>query len=94
MAGIKIVTQTPPVRSGRRVIFLTLDDATGPIDAAFFDDVQADYAATLLSSSLLVVRGVVRRTGPRGVSIRATGCWDLPTLHDQWMDQGSAAVNL
>ena len=94
VAGIKIVTQTPPVRSGRRVIFLTLDDATGPIDAAFFDDVQADYAATLLSSSLLVVRGVVRRTGPRGVSIRATGCWDLPTLHDQWMDQGSAAVNL
>lgn len=92
VAGIKIITQTPPVRSGRRVIFLTLDDATGPVDVAFFDDVQADYATTLLSASMLLVRGVLRRTGPRGVSIRATGCWDLRVLHDQWMNEGLQAV--
>ena len=26
VAGVKVATQTPPVRSGRRVVFLTLDD--------------------------------------------------------------------
>ena len=36
VAGVKVATQTPPVRSGRRVVFLTLDDGTGPVDATFF----------------------------------------------------------
>src|SRR6185503_1200402 len=33
VAGVKVATQTPPIRSGRRVVFLTLDDSTGPVDA-------------------------------------------------------------
>ena len=66
VAGVKVATQTPPVRSGRRVVFLTLDDATGPVDATFFEDVQGPYAATVFHSWLLVIRGVLRRTGPRG----------------------------
>ena len=40
VAGVKVATQTPPIRSGRRVVFLTLDDGTGPADATFFEDVQ------------------------------------------------------
>ncbi|MEZ5095108.1 MAG: hypothetical protein R2731_02670 [Nocardioides sp.] len=40
VAGVKVATQTPPIRSGRRVVFLTLDDATGPVDATFFEDAQ------------------------------------------------------
>ena len=74
VAGVKVATQTPPIRSGRRVIFLTLDDATGPVDATFFEDAQGPYAATVFHSWLLVVRGELRRTGRRGVSLRATGC--------------------
>ncbi|WP_392425887.1 DNA polymerase III subunit alpha [Barrientosiimonas humi] len=66
VAGVKVATQTPPVRSGRRVVFLTLDDSTGPVDATFFEDVQGPYAATVFHSWLLLVRGVLRRTGPRG----------------------------
>lgn len=92
VAGVKVATQTPPVRSGRRVVFLTLDDATGPIDATFFEDAQGPYAATLFHSWLLVVRGVVRRTGPRGVSLRATGCWELGGLHDAWSVGGAGAA--
>ena len=80
VAGVKVATQTPPVKSGRRVIFATLDDATGPVDATFFADVQDPYASTVFGSWLLVVRGVVRRTGRRGVSLRATGAWDLGQL--------------
>ncbi|MDQ3096377.1 MAG: DNA polymerase III subunit alpha, partial [Actinomycetota bacterium] len=92
VAGVKVATQTPPIRSGRRVVFLTLDDGTGPVDATFFDDAQGPYAATLFHSWLLVVRGELRRTGPRGVSLRATGCWEMPRLHEIWKRQGLANV--
>jgi error-prone DNA polymerase len=81
IGGVKVATQTPPVRSGRRVIFLTLDDTTGPVDATFFEDVQGPYASTVFNSWMLVVRGQVRRTGPRGVSLLAQACWDLTELH-------------
>jgi len=92
VAGVKVATQTPPVRSGRRVVFLTLDDATGPVDATFFEDVQGPYATTVFHSWLLLVRGVLRRTGPRGVSLRATGAWELPALWDVWVEGGADAV--
>jgi error-prone DNA polymerase len=92
VAGVKVATQTPPIRSGRRVIFLTLDDGTGPVDATFFEDAQGPYAATLFHSWLLVVRGELRRTGPRGVSLRATGCWELPMLFEVWKARGMSGV--
>ena len=91
VAGVKVATQTPPMRSGRRVVFLTLDDSTGPADCTFFEDVQGPYAATVFHSWLLLVRGVLRRTGDRGVSIRATGAWELAALWDAWQLGGLAA---
>jgi error-prone DNA polymerase len=91
VAGVKVATQTPPVRSGRRVVFLTVDDGTGPIDATFFDDAQGPWAATVFSSWLLLVRGELRRTGRRGVSVRATGAWDLPAVHALWQQARSGA---
>jgi error-prone DNA polymerase len=87
VAGVKVATQTPPVRSGRRVVFLTLDDSTGPVDLTFFDD-QGHHAPTVFGSWLIVAEGELRRTGPRGVSLRATGCWDLSSLHEIWSDAG------
>ena len=93
VAGVKVATQTPPIRSGRRVVFLTLDDATGPVDATFFEDAQGPYAATVFHSWLLVVRGHVRRTGPRGLSLRATGAWELSELFATWETEGLAAVH-
>ena len=84
VAGIKVAMQTPPVRSGKRVIFLTLDDGFGCSDSAFFADVQGHYANTLFSSSLLLVRGLTRRSGARGISIRATGAWDLRAAYENW----------
>jgi len=92
VAGVKVATQTPPIRSGRRVVFLTLDDGTGPVDATFFEDAQGPWAATVFGAWLLVVRGELRRTGHRGVSLRATGCWELPALHARWRAGGLAAV--
>ncbi len=84
VAGIKVAMQTPPVRSGKRVIFLTLDDGYGLSDSTFFTDVQGEYANVLYSTSLLLVRGITRRTGARGISIRATGAWDLRAAYESW----------
>src|SRR5690606_11266693 len=97
VAGVKVATQTPPIRSGRRVVFLTVDDSAGPVDATFFEDAQGSYASTVFSSWLLLVRGEVRRTGHRGVSVRATGAWALPEMAALWeagttSEDGVAAV--
>jgi error-prone DNA polymerase len=92
IAGAKVATQTPPIRSGRRVVFLTLDDGTGPSDATFFEDAQGPYAATVFHSWLLVVRGVLRRTGPRGRSVRATGAWEMTHLAHLYDTEGIEAV--
>ena len=47
----------------------------------------------MFHSWLLLVRGVLRRTGPRGVSVRATGAWELPPLWDAWTEGGLGAVH-
>jgi error-prone DNA polymerase len=82
VAGVKVASQTPAVRSGQRIIFLTLDDATGPIDVTVFERVQDRVARTVFHSHLLAVRGRLRRTGVRGASIIAEEVWDLAALDD------------
>ena len=84
VAGVKVALQTPPIRSGKRVMFLTLDDGFGCSDATFFEDAQNSYAGTLRNSWLLLVKGEVRRTGPRGISLRATGAWELSAAYTKW----------
>ncbi|SEU45860.1 DNA polymerase III subunit alpha [Nonomuraea wenchangensis] len=92
VAGVKVATQTPAVRSGQRVIFTTLDDSTGPIDLTFFESVQGHCAATVFGAWLMLAKGVVRRTGVRAVSLRAVDCWDLADLDGLWRSQGIDAV--
>ncbi|WP_371821222.1 DNA polymerase III subunit alpha [Blastococcus sp. PRF04-17] len=66
VAGVKVATQTPPIRSGRRVVFVTLDDGTGCTDSTFFEDAQGPYAATVFHSWLLVIRGCCAAPAPAG----------------------------
>ncbi|HUP20464.1 MAG TPA: OB-fold nucleic acid binding domain-containing protein, partial [Gemmatimonadota bacterium] len=80
VAGVKVASQTPAVRSGQRIIFLTLDDATGPVDVTVFQRVQDRVARTVFHGTLLAVWGRLRRTGRRGASIIAEEVWDLVAL--------------
>ncbi|MEV0222542.1 DNA polymerase III subunit alpha [Streptomyces sp. NPDC050704] len=80
VAGAKAATQTPPIRSGKRVIFSTLDDGTGLVDLAFFDDSHDACAHTVFHSWLLLVRGVVQRRGPRSLSVVGAAAWNLADL--------------
>ncbi|WP_372442621.1 helix-hairpin-helix domain-containing protein [Streptomyces pactum] len=93
VAGAKVATQTPPIRSGRRVIFVTLDDGTGLADLAFFDDSHEACAHTVFHSWLLLVRGVAQRRGPRGtLTVVGSAAWNLGDLIDLRRTGGLAAV--
>ncbi|MFD0168140.1 DNA polymerase III subunit alpha [Streptomyces decoyicus] len=92
VAGAKAATQTPPIRSGRRVIFTTLDDSTGLVDCAFFDDSHAACAHTVFHSWLLLVRGTVQRRGPRSFSVVGAAAWNLAELAELRREGGLEAV--
>ena len=63
VAGVKVASQTPAIRSGQRIIFVTIDDLTGPIDVTVFERVQALCARTVFHSWLLLFHGEVRKRG-------------------------------
>lgn len=63
VAGVKVASQTPAIRSGQRIIFLTLDDPTGPLDVTIFERVQPWCAQTAFHSWLLLVRGTLKKRG-------------------------------
>jgi error-prone DNA polymerase len=81
VAGVKVASQTPAIRSGQRIIFLTLDDGTGPLEVTVFESVQPKVAKTVFHAFAMVVWGQVRRTGVKGVSVVAEDVWDLTALH-------------
>ncbi|MGH2555075.1 MAG: DNA polymerase III subunit alpha [Actinomycetota bacterium] len=80
VAGIKVASQTPAVRSGQRIIFLSLDDGTGLAEVVVFERVQPWCAKTVFHGFLLAVWGRLRRSGVRGASIVAERVWDLAAL--------------
>ncbi len=80
VAGVKVASQTPAVRSGQRIVFLTLDDGTGLADVTVFERVQPWCAKPIFHGFLLAVWGRLRRTGVRGVSVVAEHVWDVAAL--------------
>jgi error-prone DNA polymerase len=85
VAGVRVATQTPPMRSGKRVVFVTLDDGAGCSDSTFFDEAQSRCSHILFNNKLMVIAGKTRRTGVNGVSIMAENAWDLKELWNQWV---------
>ncbi len=69
LSGLLIIVHTPPTKSGKRVMFLTLEDETGLWDAVAFSRVQKDFARVIYTSELLTVEGKLQRQGGYGVSI-------------------------
>ncbi|MER7172044.1 DNA polymerase III subunit alpha [Streptomyces mesophilus] len=95
VAGAKGAVQTPPIRSGKRVIFTTLDDTSGLVDCAFFEDSHDACAHTVFHSWLLLVRGVVQRRGGgsgKALSVTGSAAWDLAELAELRRTGGLSAV--
>jgi DNA polymerase III alpha subunit len=70
-AGRTIIIHTPPTKSGKRVMFLTLEDEKGLFDLTVFEDVQRRYAKKILANAVLITEGSVNRFGLRGVCVVA-----------------------
>ena len=77
VAGVRVATQTPPMRSGQRVVFISIDDGTGVVDTSFFAQAQHATGDILFSARLLLIEGTTRRTGTRGITLQATRAWDM-----------------
>jgi len=90
IAGVRVATQTPPMRSGKRVVFVSLDDGMGCADATFFDEAQQRCSHVLFNTRLLLVSGKTRRTGVRGVSLMAENAWDLKDVYRDWCKKKEA----
>jgi error-prone DNA polymerase len=82
VAGVKVASQTPAVRSGQRIIFVSLDDASGPVEVTVFPSVQDKTARTVFHAYAMAVWGQLRRTGKQGVSVIAEDVWDLAQLQE------------
>jgi error-prone DNA polymerase len=78
VAGLKVVLHTPPTRSGRRVVFLTLEDEDGLADVTVFSDVQRRDAKTIFGGNSLLVQGRLQRMYPRSLSLIADKVVPLP----------------
>ncbi len=79
VAGVRASTQTPPIASGKRIIFVTLEDGSGLVDLAFFEDSHERCAHTVFHHGLLLIRGTVEARGPRRTVVGEMA-WDLDEL--------------
>ncbi|MFJ1750556.1 DNA polymerase III subunit alpha [Streptomyces sp. NPDC088116] len=91
VAGVRAATQTPPIASGKRIIFVTLEDGSGLVDLAFFEDSHPACAYTVFHSGLLLVRGTVQVRGTRRTVV-ATMAWDLDEIATARRDNGPEAA--
>jgi error-prone DNA polymerase len=86
VAGMRVALQSPPQRSGDRVLFLTLDDRAGQVQVTFFSSALADCAWTVREAELVLAEGVVSRRGRRGATLIGRRAWDLTRLWRAWQD--------
>jgi len=69
VAGVVIARQRPPTRSGRTVIFVTLEDETGLTEVTVFERVYDRWGKVIFSSSALVVEGILQKRGRYGTVV-------------------------
>jgi len=67
VAGLLIRPHRPPTRSGRTVVFFTLEDETGLLDITVFEDVYQQYGKEIFSSSVLLVEGHLTHRGAASI---------------------------
>lgn len=71
VAGIVVARARPPTRSGKTAIFISLEDETGLVDVACFEEAYQRYGKVIVSSSVLLVEGKLVRQGALDVSVTA-----------------------
>ncbi len=70
VGGLVVCPHRPPTRSGRRVLFFSLEDEFGMVDAVMFERAYQAYGHWVLTEPVVIAEGRVQRRG-RGVSLIA-----------------------
>jgi len=71
IAGSVIRYQTPPTRTGKRVVYIIMEDGSDVADVTVFSDVQERCGRVLFRSGWLEIQGKIQRRGPKSLSIIA-----------------------
>ncbi len=71
IAGEVIIVHTPPMRDGRRVMFITLEDETGLMDLAIFPANQPGNSQAVLANPIILVWGQLSRRGVKDAMVVA-----------------------
>jgi error-prone DNA polymerase len=73
------------MRSGKRTVIISLDDGTGVIDTAFFDEAQNQTGSGLFTARTIIIHGHTQRTGETGISVQTDEAYDLKQIWNDWM---------
>ncbi len=71
VCGVRERAQTPRTRSGKRTCFLTLEDATGLLDAVVFEDALNRAGETIVKHRCYLIEGTLQNNAERGLAIVA-----------------------
>ena len=63
VAGLNVRPHRPPTRTGRKVLFSTVEDETGLAQTLAIDEALERTTATFLLSPAVIVKGIVERRG-------------------------------
>ena len=77
VAGVYERAQNPWMRSGKRTMFLTLEDAYGLYECVCFESKLAKIAPVVARASYFLVRGRLQNNHKRGLAIVAEEVFDL-----------------
>jgi len=80
VAGVYERAQNPWMRSGKRTMFLTLEDAYGLFECVCFESKLAKIAPVVARASYFLVRGRLQNNHKRGLAIVADDVLDLEEL--------------
>lgn len=74
IAGQVILVHTPPIRTGKRIMFVTLEDEFGLIDIVINPEDQKECARDVLTKDVVFFKGIVQRFYKHsGVKIKIIG---------------------
>ena len=69
VAGVVISRQRPPTRSGRTVIFVTMEDETGLVEVTVFERAYEKWGKVIFGNPALIVEGVLQKQGRYGTVV-------------------------
>lgn len=80
VTGMPVIVHTPPVKSGKRVMFVTLEDEGGLMDVVVFPKAQSLNARFILTAEVQTLQGTLQRQGKNGVSVSIVLRRIIPSL--------------